>query len=135
MLPVDQIVFKENLGDCFRACVASIFEFPIEDMPNFWENTQDCSEFWDLNNEWLSVNKGCRCISFVFNDDERHFIDGLLCVAQGKTKRGNEDHAVVWQDQMIHDPHPTKAGLSERPDTFTLFIPIDPGKQVTKLRV
>ena len=45
MKKVYQAVFEEGLGDCFRACVAAIFEFPIEHMPNFWEQTQDPEEF------------------------------------------------------------------------------------------
>jgi len=45
MKPAMQTIFDDVYGDCFGACVASIFEFPIEEMPNFWEQTQDVSEF------------------------------------------------------------------------------------------
>lgn len=126
MKPIYQTIFDNILGDCFRACVASIFEFPINDMPNFWEQTQEVSEFWKFNDDWISKNKGYRCISFQFSDKDKPLVDGILCIACAKSPRGNMDHAVVWQDGIIHDPHPSNAGLAEEPDTFTLFIPLNP---------
>jgi len=130
MIPVQQTIFDDTYGDCFRACVASIFEFPIEEMPNFWEQTQDVSEFWKLNNEWLVKNKGFKCPSFQLSMDDMHVIEDLLCVACAKSPRGDMDHAVVWNNGLIHDPHPSNAGLAEEPDTFTMFIPIDPNKAI-----
>jgi len=127
MKPVYQIVFAATLGDCFRACVASIFEFLIEEMPNFWEQTQDASEFWKLNDAWLTENKGYRCINFEFEEQDIDLVNGILCIACAKSPRSNnEDHAVVWKDGIIHDPHPSNAGLIEEPNTFTLFIPLNP---------
>lgn len=37
MKPVDQTLMLERgePGDCYRACIASIFELPIEDVPHF----------------------------------------------------------------------------------------------------
>jgi len=121
-----QIVFDDILGDCFRACVASILEFPIEEMPNFWEQTQDVSEFWKMNNGWLMENKGLRCLHFQLSPEDKHVVEDLLCVACAKSPRGDSDHAVVWQNGLLHDPHPSGAGLAEDPDTFTIFVPIDP---------
>ena len=129
MKPVSQIVFDDILGDCFRACVASIFEFPTEGMPNFWEQTQDVDEFWKMNNEWLMKNKGYRLLNCVFSNEHKHLIDDVLCIACAKSPRGDTDHAVVWcSGEIAHDPHPSGAGLAEDPDTFTIFVPIDPNK-------
>lgn len=126
MKPVNQIILDDILGDCFRACVASIFEMPIKEVPNFWEQTQDAETFWKLNDDWIAKNKGCRCINFSFKETDRHLIDGVLCIAIAESPRGKCGHAVVWQDGVIHDPHPSKAGLAEEPDTFALFIPLNP---------
>lgn len=126
MKPVNQTIFDDTQGDCFRACVASIFEFPIKDMPNFWEQTQDTTEFWKLNNDWISKKTECRAISLEFRKQDRHLVNGILCIACAKSPRGDVDHAVVWRDGMLHDPHPSNAGLAEEPNTFTLFILIDP---------
>jgi len=124
--PVTQTIFDDVYGDCFRACVASIFEFPIETMPNFWEQTQDVSDYWKLTNAWAVKTLGFKVVNFQFSPNDRHVMDGLLCVACAKSPRGDIDHAVVWQDSLVYDPHPSGAGLAEEPDTFTLFIPIDP---------
>lgn len=130
MKKVYQTKFDDNLGDCFRACIASIFEFPIKEMPNFWEQTQDVSEFWRLNNSWLAEHKNFKFINFELSVEHKHIIDDLLCVACAKSPRGNADHAVVWQNKLIHDPHPSEAGLAEEPDTFTLFLPLDPNQSL-----
>lgn len=132
MKPVNQIIFDDVYGDCFRACVASIFEFPIEHMPNFWEQTQDASEFWRLTNGWAMEMLGLKVLHFRLLPDDRHVIEGILCVACAKSPRGNTDHAVVWQDGLIHDPHPSGAGLAEDPDTFTFFVPLDPNQPLEK---
>ena len=126
MKPVNQKILLPELGDCFRACVASIFEFAIEDMPNFWEQTQDGREYWELTNDWTAKNLGCRCVTATFLNGMDYQIKGVLCVALGASERGSEDHAVVWRDGMIHDPHPSKFGLTNIPDAFTFFVPLTP---------
>lgn len=127
MKPVDQLVVgKLGLGDCFRACVASIFEFPIEEMPNYWDQTQDAHEFWMLVNEWTRKRLGVACITVSVAKEHAYIMDDVLCVAQGRQNRSDEEHAVVWKNGLIHDPHPARAGLINEPDTFTFFAPIDP---------
>ena len=132
MKPVQQTVFKKGLGDCFRACVASIFEFSIAEMPNFWEQTQDVSEFWRLNNNWMMEHGGFKVLHFELLPKDRHVVTDLLCIACAKTIRGEEDHAVIWKNGLVHDPHPSGVGLAEDPDTFTVFVPIDPNNRFNK---
>jgi len=130
MKPAMQTIFDDVYGDCFRACVAAIFEFSIEEMPNFWEQTQDVSEFWQLNNDWMMKNCGFKVLSVHFSPEDKHVVSGLLCVACAKSPRGDADHAALWRDGLLHDPHPSQAGLAEDPDTFIIFVPIDPNKQL-----
>jgi hypothetical protein len=35
--PVHQLIIDQGRGDCWRACIASILELPIEEVPNFRE--------------------------------------------------------------------------------------------------
>ena len=126
MKPVDQTETRLTLGDCSRACIASIFEFPIKEMPNFWESTQDVSEFWKMTNEWMKKRFGMICFTVFVNDGHEYLLKDVLCIALGKQERNGEDHAVVWRNHLIHDPHPSKAGLLDVPDTFTLFVPVEP---------
>ena len=125
MKPVDQTIFKKDLGDCARACIASIFDCPIEDVPNFWEQTQDADTFWRLNNEWLSEKKGFRLVPIAIETGSEHILGGVLCIAIGRTGRGSEDHAVVWRDGIVHDPNPSRTGLVGDPDVFVLIVPVN----------
>uniref|UniRef100_A0A6M3K716 Uncharacterized protein n=1 Tax=viral metagenome TaxID=1070528 RepID=A0A6M3K716_9ZZZZ len=126
MQPIQQTVFDDILGDCFRACVASIFEWSIDEMPNFWEQTQDVDEYWELTDEWFMQYKGFKCLHVVLSAEHMSVVRDLLCIACAKSPRSSVDHAVVWFNGMVHDPHPSGAGLAEEPDWFTLFVPIDP---------
>jgi hypothetical protein len=125
MTPVDQIEFRPGLGDCGRACLASIFGFTINEMPNFWEDTQDASTFWKLQNSWIDKNHSHRLIPIAIAPGHEDLIDGLLCIAVGRSNRSDEEHAVVWKNGIIHDPHPSRAGLHGDPECFVLIVPID----------
>jgi len=125
MKTVDQKIVGLGIGDCFRACVASILEFPIDNMPNFWEQTQDTHNFWKLVNTWVYANFKCKFLVVTFTEETKHLISNILCIAFGQTDRSDEDHAVIWLNGLIHDPHPSKTGIINDPDTFAIFIPVD----------
>lgn len=118
---VDQIEFEEYYGDCVRACLASILEFPLISMPNFWRHTQDPLKYWMLTDSWLKSIVNTRSVLVSFEVDSKFFIRDLLCVAMGEAKRG-EDHAVVWRDGLVHDPHPERVGLTSEPDAYLLLF-------------
>lgn len=125
MKPVEQTDFGETTGDCLRACIASILELPVGSVPNFWEQTQSVRKFWMILNKWLSENYGCKCICMELAEGADYLVNGLLCIAGGKTRRGG-DHAVVWQDGVIHDPHPSKTGISGKPEYYIFLVPMQP---------
>jgi hypothetical protein len=125
---VDQIVFEDKKGDCLRACLASIFEFEIEGMPNFWEQTDCAPEFWDLVNKWMVENLDYKCIPIILEGDFDPIIDDVLCIAIGRVSRINEQHAVVWCNKLIFDPHPERKGLVGNPESYVLLVPINPKK-------
>lgn len=41
MISVNQTIHSFTNGDCMRACVASVFEMKIEDVPNFMKDGED----------------------------------------------------------------------------------------------
>lgn len=124
MIPVDMEVYKDNLGDCFRACVASIFEFPVGDMPNFWEQTQDAAIFWELVDKWTSSKMGYKTIPLKVTQGLEFLIKDIICIACGSTPRSREQHAVVWKNGCIHDPNPSRCGIGD-PEVFVIFAPMD----------
>lgn len=129
MKPVDQTSFYEPgkaTGDCMRACVASILELPIEQVPHFAyddDGERDESEFWNRYIAFLR-SRGfvfIRCSATTPGLDT----DYIAC---GPGPRGC-GHAVVYrQGVMVHDPHPSRAGLTEVHYAHVL-VPIAPARQ------
>jgi len=127
---IDQTIFEKGKGDCFRSCMASIFEFDIDYMPNFWDMTDESPKFWSLVNAWTIKNLKCKCLPICLNKNMPDIIDDLLCIAIGNTKGSDEEHAVVWCNRLIHDPHPSRKGLISNPKVYVILIPMTPNEQL-----
>lgn len=127
MKPVDQTTFGVPGGNCFSACVASLLEMPIDDVPYFMG---DCDEdggggdWFDRFTEWL------RGHGFYPVCLENYVPDGLH-ILSGKSPRHPETqtlHSVVANGAaIVHDPHPSRAGILDRRDVV-LLIPLDPAR-------
>jgi hypothetical protein len=113
-------------GDCFRACVASLFDLPTADVPHFVADPRGAHVwFWALN-EWLDT-KGMQAVIY---DGFPCFVPngGFLAIGSGKSPRGTFSHACIFRvdygpPELIHDPHPSRAGLDGKPTRFSLFVP------------
>lgn len=139
MIPVDQTIFGERAGNCNAACLASIFEVGIGDVPNFCADVPRGQDWQAVQNEWLRTRFGC-CALTLLMDGDGHIpyvnalADGTLCILSGKSPRGDFNHAVVgkyrlqnarhWID-MLHDPHPSRDGVTVA-RSFDLFVLVDP---------
>ncbi len=104
MTPVLQTKFGLD-GNCLSACVASVFDLPIQAVPEF------SKQGWLLDlDRWFRLC-GLRVYSLSAGRAE-------LGIAIGPSPRGLR-HAAVWQaGQVLHDPHPDSTGLSAEPDQF-----------------
>lgn len=122
MTPVDQTRFGEHHGNCFAACLASILDMAIEDVPEM-----SCDEQFEIMLAWL-WERGLTAVELNFRPRAQfpHVFSGFglkgtgLAIASGKSPRGNFDHAVVvavdhniQQVQFIHDPHPSRDFLRD----------------------
>jgi hypothetical protein len=122
MRPVFQKELSTGRGDCFRACLATIFGLNINTMPNFWEKTQDSHKFWELVNEWSTKHLRVKLITTTLGDGHDYLIKDLLCIAIGRTD-SEEEHCVVWRNKKLHDPYPN-GDRSFHPESFTLIVPL-----------
>jgi hypothetical protein len=127
MTPVDQTTFGHPGGNCFSACVASLLELPISEVPYFMDESGDNLPWVKQLNDWLAP-RGYYSMHFVVNETNREAYDRenlwpagfyILC---GKSPRG--DHAVVARGKdVVHDPHPGRDFILSSVDAFTLLVP------------
>ncbi len=126
MRPVDQTIlgrgpeFNEPPGDCFAACIASILEVPLADVPNF------CAEkaWYTALNLWLGP-RGLYYVEVLVPDDAPYVRDWGFHVISGDGPRGCRHSIVGFGGKMVHDPHPSRAGLlagSKEPKEFGLLV-------------
>jgi RNase P/RNase MRP subunit p29 len=131
VIPVDQTRFTVPEGDCFNACVASLLELPLAEVPHFCSH----DDWWSYFNGWLEA-RGLYAINFQLTNNWRP--EGLY-ILNGRSPRGTYNHSVVaLRDRVVHDPHPSRAGirttyvdddgktlpLKEIPEA-TILIPLD----------
>lgn len=121
MKPVYQTKFGPKEGNCFAACVASIFHMTIEAVPNFPMD----STWWDAFETWC-LTQGYTPLRVEMADHTGIDYKGIA-IASGASPRGEGLHMVVWMgDHMAHDPHPDGTGLACPPFDF-IFFTRDPG--------
>lgn len=153
MKPVHQTIIDQGKGNCLTAALASVFELPIEDVPNFIKDF-GAGYFEEAVNLWLR-NKGyallrVRLVTDKPDDknkvrkgrmpttgDEIHFHslpENMLCIAAGKSPRGEWYHSVVGtivdghNFELLHDPHPDGTGLDGLPVSLEFFVPLNPAQ-------
>jgi hypothetical protein len=110
MKPVDQTILAPPDGNCFAACLASILEMPLAEVPNY-KSDQWVTEF----NAWLKP-RGLALLTITLpegienmsQDERRYFLPGY-CILAAQSPRYDCLHAVVVHDgEIVHDPHPER---------------------------
>lgn len=146
MKPVDQTVFTVPGGNCFSACVASMLELPLDEVPYFmgtWDEPEGA--WWHRFTAWLGA-RGWSAVMFAIGSG--YPAPGQLCILGGRSPRdlltaeerraaGVELpdgetllHVVVGRGtadgvEVVHDPHPSRLGLLDQRDAC-LLVPLDP---------
>jgi len=140
---VDQTVFGVPGGNCFSACVATILECDLTEVPYFmggpeeWE--RDGGKWWERFQAWLEprglaadyYQPGKNCAR-KHRPNFPHLLGGrsprdLLTdeekLALGIVMPAGEDllHSVVAVGhEVVHDPHPSRAGLLDHRDFIVI---------------
>ena len=114
MIPVEQTMTKIGVGNCFQACLASILEVTIDDVPNC-EQVGDAGGT-DTDLRWLNE----RNLDVVVVDarvakprQRAAFSDYYIMGV--RSPRFDGLHAVVGRSgEMVWDPHPLRSmGIGE----------------------
>lgn len=117
MKPVDQTTFGNPGGNCFSACVASLLDLEIGDVPYF----MDDDPWWLRFEAWL-LDRGYWPLVVPldggWSPPGLHILSGVTA--------GKSPHSVVARGlEIVHDPHQDRPGLARR-DRAIAIIPLDP---------
>ncbi|MBY0548701.1 MAG: hypothetical protein K2W95_15635 [Candidatus Obscuribacterales bacterium] len=132
MKPVFQTV-KHNpphaYGNCYRACIASILEIDIDDIPpfetmgGFNDGGESGDEWWRVYTEWLAA----RGLLESRHPVEQGRVPKGYSILGGRSPRFPETgHCVVAKDgEIVHDP--AGVGLEQIREfwDFGVLIPLD----------
>jgi hypothetical protein len=136
MKPVDQQYVKDpalnQYGDCQRAVIASLMELNIAQVPHFLQEVMDGKTaeqgslgFYGYIDSWLAE----RGYAMMWSHNPLLHAPDTVCQISGPSPRGNGVwHAVVGTagGKIIHDPHPSKAGLLEPHNWgYSFLVPLD----------
>jgi hypothetical protein len=127
VIPVEQTKFGKD-GNCFRACIASIFELRLEDVPEC-----DGGRWNGALYNWFTERNLAVC--------NRYFKEGEPCrinemgygILTAKSPRTEGYHAVViYQGKTVFDPHPEReTGVGDW-WFYTHFYVLDPSRLTLK---
>ena len=121
-----------RVGDCLRACIASLLEQPCEAVPHY----MNFDDWRERLSGWLEEERGLALLEF----DLTKPLDGVYPVTErtyvivaGATRRHPDRlHAVVARTyggglrwQYVHDPHPS-ADFLLREERLYMLVCTDP---------
>lgn len=106
-------------GDCARACVASIFELPIEWVPHFCERGEeppiDGQAPWVGRLRAWALEKGFQPVFVTIEGPDRHWPASAMQfhhMRWGLSHGGAAHWVVYFGDDLAHDP-----AIDRRPET------------------
>jgi len=136
MKPVMQTDLTFETGNCGEACIASILELKLSDIPPLHNpvDHKDGVMYCKRLREFVS-RFGFSYIDMAMGGghDPKDFFKDCWVIATGPSPHGTEEwhrHGVVWYNGKVeHDPHPSNQGLKEI-DMYGVFILKDPSKWI-----
>ena len=109
-------------GDCFKACIASIFELPLDEIPYFvhhedtwWsEFTLWCKDTQQIIPMWLHGLTDPKL--------QTYYIASVP--SPRSTPESLANHEIVMKgSEVVHDPHPGYANIQHKfPVSYTIFL-------------
>lgn len=136
MKPVTQTLFGrpdgpvEEIGNCYPACLATLLELDLAEVPHVYQLHADPEAANDASVRWLQ-QRGYTELYFEWAPWLNHYAPGTLAIFGGKSPRGDWSHAVVGEItatgwRLVHDPHPSRAGIAGEPDGVHLLVKLMP---------
>lgn len=134
MKPVTQTLFGgpdgpvEEIGNCYPACLATILDLDLAEVPHVHQLHMDAEGALDEQLAFL-LPRGLTCMRFPWAQWLQRYMPGALAIFSGRSPRGDWLHAVVGEItadgwRLVHDPHPSGAGIVGDPVEVELVIPL-----------
>ena len=128
MIPVFQTKFTKltdddppqyiTRGNCHAACLASLLECKISDLPPFEELPDDGS--W-----YFATLQALDKYDLDFSPCHVSLVQPYYAIGYGKSPRGNWGHSCVYfNGKLLHDPYPHGGGLT-RIDGWYVLTPLE----------
>jgi len=127
MIPVFQTKTSSGDGDCFAACLASILEEPLAVIPDFTPAIKNDNS-WIVEANLFIAHFGFYLLPVIWKATA---CSSGFSIAIGNPKGGKEDnkHAVVYLGaNLYHDPSPNGKGLEGNPETYMVFVALNPAQ-------
>jgi hypothetical protein len=138
--PVIQTTFGDGKGNCFTACVASILELSIDEVPDFCVLYGD-KEWWIELEKWLAL-RGLAPLTFTFDCGEQtterkrlesfYVNPSVAMILSGRNAAGVA-HSVVIHEGETHNPNPTSTGELVSWRDIIVFVALRPHLMRTPL--
>jgi len=122
MKKVYQTKYGKNEGNCFQACVASLFEMSLEEVPNFcwYEPIEKWYENFIL---WLH-KKGFSAIPLQETNINRPNYKNCFLIVSGKNQDGIM-HSVIYKNgEPLFNPNKNCKGIN--PEMVDIIFPLNP---------
>lgn len=146
MIAVDQTSFgaprsiiatrEMVVGNCFSACVASVLELPIAEVPLFFSfedsvNHNDDPIWWRIFQLWLEVH-GIVAVCYVAPSPPIPGWPEGYSLAGGVSPRNGIMHECVALDGvLVHDPNPDRTFFAGPIVDFIVMRPLLTGENYT----
>jgi hypothetical protein len=132
---VEQTRTEQGKGNCFQACLASIFELPLEAVPDWNANGE--GRWLSIYDDWLAERGLAMAMVYVQDNAYREFpYNGrreVIWIGGFKSPRleRGEHACVMVNHKMVWDPHPQRdMGVGELLNC-TFFVPLFPQRGCT----
>lgn len=120
-------------GNCLQACLASLLDVNLEDVPNFAAIEGDVSEWFLAMVGWLGDRGLGVWVYYTEGQPQWYGSPGTLGIISAKSPRGDFQHSVIgyltedgWQ--LEHDPHPSREGTDGHATEIWIIHALDPAR-------
>lgn len=130
-------VFQSNTscteGDCFAACVASVCELALKEVPADLGHSREGRNWFHRTIEWLRERGYAWLYISNPSDNEKNFFrimipNKVYLIVSGTSPRGTHRHSVIYgyddktgEMGMLHDPHPEGTGIETFMDALLIW--------------